>query len=88
MRDIKDMHWFLWEAIVMQVRDMYAKGLLTASLISDVNFISTSVRNSGVFSDRLKIMACGIEVTMLERQEEWRVMIDAEMEEMYAAEMR
>lgn len=88
MRNVEDMHWFLWEAIVMQAQDMYSKGLLAESLMADVNFITTAVKTRGVFSDRMKIMACGIEALMLKKESEWQCMIEAEQEEMYAAQVR
>lgn len=76
MRDVKEMHWFLWEAIVMQARDMHDKGLLTSALMCDINFVSTTVRRTGVFGVGMKNLACQIEAEMDKKESEWRATLE------------
>lgn len=87
MTDIKDMHWFLWEAIVMQANDMYSKGLLSSALMCDINFVTTFVQREGKFTDGMKYMACQIERSVLAKESEWMALVDKEEEEgaVYAA---
>lgn len=85
MRDIKDMHWFLWEAIVMQANDMHSKGLLSSALMCDINFVTTLVQRQGEFSEGMKHMACQIELSVLAKESEWMALVDKEMEVAYAA---
>lgn len=78
MRNVEDMHWFLWEAIVMQAQDMYSKGLLAESLMCDINFVTTFVEREGKFSEGMRHMACQIEIAVLDKESEWMALVDAE----------
>lgn len=81
MRKVEDMHWHLWEAIVMQAQDMYHKGLVSKQIDSEVTAICREVRSTGKFCEQLRIRAILIEGLLEANSEEWQEQVAKEYEE-------
>lgn len=85
MRDYKDMHWYLWEAISLQARDMVTKGILNNEQLERVNFIDENTQRLGVFTTKLRRLACEIEEEIIPFEEQWQEAIEREWEEFESA---
>lgn len=81
MRKIEDMHWYLWEAISLQARDMLRLGLVGKGLVQEVNEISTLTRISGKFSDELRLRACQVEAEMELTEDTWQELVAKEAQD-------
>lgn len=79
---VDDMHWHLWEAIVLQARDMYYKGFVSKELNAEVTAISCETVASGKFSEDLRTRACLVAEALEPNAEEWRKAVAIEYEEM------
>lgn len=79
---IEDMHWHLWEAIVIQARDMYSKGLVSKELDDEVTAITHATQTSGRFSDDLRSRACLVDEALKPNAEEWHRLLAIEYAEM------
>lgn len=79
---VDDMHWHLWEAIVIEARDMYRKGFVSKKLDSEVTAITRETQKSGRFSEDLRQRACLVAETLEPHTEEWRKVVAIEYEEM------
>ena len=81
-RGHESMYWFLWEAIVMQADDMFSKGIIGKELSEEVGLITRRTQELGVFSTKLRIMACEVEAKLIPFEAEWRVAVNKEEEEL------
>lgn len=89
MRDFEEMHYYLWEAIRDEAVDMARRGILSCKVAEDFDFIDKSIKRQGCFSEKLRKMACRLEVKVLSNEAVWQRMIEDEMREEigYAVEM-
>lgn len=60
-RPVRHMHWYLFEAIQMDLKALADKTEVPSTLIDKANEISAGVRRSGIFTDALKKQACEVE---------------------------
>ncbi|QQG33478.1 hypothetical protein [Pectobacterium phage PcCB7V] len=79
---VEDMHWHLWEAIVLQARDMYSKGLVSKGLDIEVTAITRETVATGEFSEDLRTRACLVAQALEPNAEEWQKAVAIEYEEM------
>ncbi|AEZ66281.1 hypothetical protein CB7_160 [Pectobacterium phage vB_PatM_CB7] len=79
---VDDMHWHLWEAIVLQARDMYSKGLVSKGLDIEVTAITRETVATGEFSEDLRTRACLVAQALEPNAEEWQKAVAIEYEEM------
>lgn len=76
MRHPSSMHWHLWEAIRMEVDDMYSKGLVGEELMDKARFISHHTPELGIFSTKLRMMACEVEEALKPIEDAWQNTIE------------
>lgn len=79
---VDDMHWHLWEAIVLQARDMYYKGFVSKELNAEVTAISCETVATGKFSEDLRTRACLVAEALESNEEEWHKAVAIEYEVM------
>lgn len=79
---VDDMHWHLWEAIMLQARDMYSKGLVSKGLNIEVTAITRETVATGKFSEDLRTRACLVAQALEPNEEEWQKAVTIEYEEM------
>lgn len=82
MIHVDDMHWHLWEAIVLQAQDMYYKGFVSKELNAEVTAISCETVATGKFSEDLRTRACLVAEALEPNEEEWHKAVAIEYEEM------
>lgn len=82
MIHVDDMHWHLWEAIVLQARDMYYKGFVSKELNAEVTAISCETVATGKFSEDLRTRACLVAQALEPNAEEWQKAVAIEYEGM------
>lgn len=78
MRDPREMHYYLWEAIRDQAKDMVRLGLIPRGLNEDVDFIDGALKRQGGFNGILSKMACRIEDKLKPGEGEWQRLINEE----------
>lgn len=79
---VEDMHWHLWEAIVIQAHDMYHKGLISRDLETEVDAITKETQDSGKFTEILRTRACLVAGALEPNAKEWQRLVAIEYEEM------
>lgn len=61
LRHVKDMNWFIWEAILTDLSTAYNLGLVSKTLIKEAADISAETKSSKHFNDDLRKRACEVE---------------------------
>lgn len=79
---VEDMHWHLWEAVVLQAHSMYHKGLVSQGLEIEVNAITKETQTSGRFSEDLRARACLVADALVPNTKEWQRLVAIEYAEM------
>lgn len=61
LRPTQDMHWYLWEAVRVDLATLRSMGIDTEKLYEEADSISSTTKKTGNFNEKLKERACAVE---------------------------
>lgn len=85
MKKDQEMHWFLWEALSLEIQDMANKGIIPGAILAEASEINQITRETGVFSDELRERAIGLAGDIEPFYRQWMEAVDKEQQEMWDA---
>lgn len=81
IRPVSQMHWYLWEAIVMESSVLKRANELPKSIEDDIHYINTLARSSSRFGDELKERACKVEFELSKLRKQLNAALEKEENE-------